>query len=271
MKLSLRLPPTLDAVKAGQLLKNLLEADPPYGAQVTFDLESRQRLEAPPLAQWLERSVEQASSTYFGAPVAYNGEGGSIPFMGMLGEKFPGAQFLITGVLEAFNAHRPNEFLHASRPASALPPASPRCWPITMLPAAKDSPAASPRTPPTATKVMTAAAPTRRDARKGSKPRGAVSHPDRRRRYRSGIREADYASTNSAHLLHGIGFDLADAFGRNAVLVRQFLKRRLVVVVQPAAGVDRASGHPVRTNPASASPSSILPHRRLRRLRTDRR
>ena len=40
------------------------------------------------------------------------GEGGSIPFMGMLGEKFPEAQFLITGVLgPASNAHGPNEFL----------------------------------------------------------------------------------------------------------------------------------------------------------------
>ena len=40
------------------------------------------------------------------------GEGGSIPFMGMLGEKFPEAQFLITGVLgPGSNAHGPNEFL----------------------------------------------------------------------------------------------------------------------------------------------------------------
>ena len=70
-------------------------------------------LEAPALAHWLEHSVEHASKAYFGAPVAYNGEGGSIPFMGMLGEKFPGAQFLITGVLGPHsNAHGPNEFLH---------------------------------------------------------------------------------------------------------------------------------------------------------------
>jgi hypothetical protein len=41
------------------------------------------------------------------------GEGGTIPFMGMLGEKFPGAQFLITGVLgPQSNAHGPDEFLH---------------------------------------------------------------------------------------------------------------------------------------------------------------
>ncbi|HPV24279.1 MAG TPA: peptidase M20, partial [Casimicrobium sp.] len=39
--------------------------------------------------------------------------GGTIPFMGMLGAKFPGAQMLVTGVLgPKSNAHGPNEFLH---------------------------------------------------------------------------------------------------------------------------------------------------------------
>jgi acetylornithine deacetylase/succinyl-diaminopimelate desuccinylase-like protein len=41
------------------------------------------------------------------------GEGGTIPFMAMLGQKYPQAQFLITGVLGPHsNAHGPNEFLH---------------------------------------------------------------------------------------------------------------------------------------------------------------
>jgi acetylornithine deacetylase/succinyl-diaminopimelate desuccinylase-like protein len=114
VKLSLRVPPTLDAAKGGEFLKRLLENDPPYGAKVTFDLEKAgSGWEAPALAPWLEQSVDAASRQFFGAPVAYNGEGGSIPFMGMLGEKFPGAQFLITGVLGPHsNAHGPNEFLH---------------------------------------------------------------------------------------------------------------------------------------------------------------
>lgn len=114
VKLSLRVPPTLDAAKGGEFLKRLLENDPPYGAKVTFDLEKAgSGWEAPALAPWLESAVEAASQQFFGAPVAYNGEGGSIPFMGMLGEKFPGAQFMITGVLGPHsNAHGPNEFLH---------------------------------------------------------------------------------------------------------------------------------------------------------------
>lgn len=114
VKLSLRLPPTADAVKAGEFLKNLLEKDPPYGAKVSFQLEKAgSGWNAPELASWLEQSVDEASRMFFGPPPAYMGEGGSIPFMGMLGEKFPGAQFLITGVLGPHsNAHGPNEFLH---------------------------------------------------------------------------------------------------------------------------------------------------------------
>jgi acetylornithine deacetylase/succinyl-diaminopimelate desuccinylase-like protein len=114
VKVSLRLPPTLDGVKAGEFVKRLLEKDPPYGAKVQFDLEKASAgWNAPALSPWLDRSVDEASKAYFGAPPAYNGEGGSIPFMGMLGEKFPRAQFLITGVLGPHsNAHGPNEFLH---------------------------------------------------------------------------------------------------------------------------------------------------------------
>jgi acetylornithine deacetylase/succinyl-diaminopimelate desuccinylase-like protein len=113
LELSLRLPPTVIATEAAKRLKQVLEADPPYGATVTFELgEPGQGWEAPALAPWLEEAVNSASQNYFDAPAVYMGEGGSIPFMGMLGEKFPEAQFLITGVLgPASNAHGPNEFL----------------------------------------------------------------------------------------------------------------------------------------------------------------
>ncbi len=114
VKLSLRVPPTADVDKVIAELKQLLEKDPPYGARVHFDgEEGGAGWEAPALAAWLEESVAASSATWFGSPAAYMGEGGSIPFMGMLGEKFPKAQFLITGVLgPKSNAHGPNEFLH---------------------------------------------------------------------------------------------------------------------------------------------------------------
>jgi acetylornithine deacetylase/succinyl-diaminopimelate desuccinylase-like protein len=114
VKLSLRIPPRLDPVAASRALKEALEKDPPYGARVTFDGEKASTgWDAPPLAGWLARAVDAASTTYFGKPAMAMGEGGTIPFMGMLGERFPEAQFLITGLLgPGSNAHGPNEFLH---------------------------------------------------------------------------------------------------------------------------------------------------------------
>ncbi|HTC28460.1 M20 family metallopeptidase [Dyella sp.] len=114
VKLSLRVPPTLNGAKAGEFVKQLLEKDPPYGAKVSFKLEKDgSGWNAPQLSPWLEKAVADASERFFGKPAAYMGEGGSIPFMGMLGSKFPQAQFLITGVLGPHsNAHGPNEFIH---------------------------------------------------------------------------------------------------------------------------------------------------------------
>ncbi len=114
IKLSLRLPPTLDGQRAHDSVKALLEADPPNGAKVALESEAVVRgWNAPALAPWLEKSVERASRESFGAACAYMGEGGSIPFMAMLGERFPASQFVVTGVLGPHaNAHGPNEFLH---------------------------------------------------------------------------------------------------------------------------------------------------------------
>jgi acetylornithine deacetylase/succinyl-diaminopimelate desuccinylase-like protein len=114
LKLSLRLPPTLNADKASDHLKAMLEADPPYGAKVSFQTDHvGSGWNAPALAPWLEQALEEASNAAFGKPAAMIGEGGTIPFMGMLGEAYPEAQFVITGVLgPASNAHGPDEFLH---------------------------------------------------------------------------------------------------------------------------------------------------------------
>ncbi|MEE9412804.1 MAG: M20 family metallopeptidase [Methylococcales bacterium] len=114
VKLSLRLPPTCDAHLASQKLKQLLEDKPPYQATISFTPNwSASGWNAPPFSPWLQQSIDTASSDFFGKPAIHMGEGGSIPFMGMLGEKFPHAQFMITGVLgPGSNAHGPNEFLH---------------------------------------------------------------------------------------------------------------------------------------------------------------
>src|SRR5215469_6964770 len=114
LKLSLRIPPKVDPKAATQALRQLLETDPPYGVKVSFTGDwGSAGWNAPPLAPWLEKSLDRASREWFGQPPGFMGIGGTIPFMSMLGESFPDAQFLITGVLGPHaNAHGPNEFLH---------------------------------------------------------------------------------------------------------------------------------------------------------------
>ena len=113
LKLSLRIPPTVDGADAAAEVKRLVEHNTPYNAQVSFAADSAATgWNAPAFAPWLTVALDCASMHYFGSPAAYMGEGGTIPFMGMLGAKFPDAQMLVTGVLgPKSNAHGPNEFL----------------------------------------------------------------------------------------------------------------------------------------------------------------
>ncbi len=112
--LSLRLPPTVKAESAARQLQAILETDPPYGANVKFEYgQAATGWHAPQTAPWLDAALEMTSIKNYGKSAMWMGEGGTIPFMAMLGAKFPQAQFLITGVLGPHsNAHGPNEFLH---------------------------------------------------------------------------------------------------------------------------------------------------------------
>ncbi len=114
VKLSIRIPPMLNPEVASRALKEILERDPPYGAKIEFESESAATgWAAPATKPWLQATLDEASKTYFGPQAAAMGEGGTIPFMGMLSERFPEAQFMISGLLgPKSNAHGPNEFLH---------------------------------------------------------------------------------------------------------------------------------------------------------------
>jgi acetylornithine deacetylase/succinyl-diaminopimelate desuccinylase-like protein len=114
LTLSIRIPPRVDAQAAARAVQSAIERDPPYGAQVNFKLSgANPGWDAPPVSPWLERALDAASQRHFASPALYHGEGGTIPFMHLLGERFPQAQFCITGVLgPGSNAHGPNEFLH---------------------------------------------------------------------------------------------------------------------------------------------------------------
>jgi acetylornithine deacetylase/succinyl-diaminopimelate desuccinylase-like protein len=113
-KLSLRLPPLVDAGQAVQEMKALLEDNAPYQARVTFESNGGATgWNAPTIAPWFEKALNEASQAHFGASCGYIGQGGTIPLMNMLSKGFPTAQMMVCGVLgPRSNAHGPNEFLH---------------------------------------------------------------------------------------------------------------------------------------------------------------
>jgi hypothetical protein len=83
-KLSLRLPPLVDAAACVQEMKALLEDNAPYQAKVTWERQRRQRLERAETAPWFAQALDAASQAHFGAPCGYIGQGGTIPLMNML-------------------------------------------------------------------------------------------------------------------------------------------------------------------------------------------
>lgn len=113
-KLSLRLPPLVDAAQTVVQLKALLEDNAPYQAKVTFENGAGATgWNAPETATWFEQALNAASQSHFGAPCGHIGQGGTIPLMNMLTKGFPKAQMMVCGVLgPESNAHGPNEFLH---------------------------------------------------------------------------------------------------------------------------------------------------------------
>jgi len=117
LALSFRLPPTADSAAALDAVQRALTADVPYNARITLEgVETADGWNAPAAAPWLAHGLDAASDGVFGAPWGSIGLGGSIPFMGLLGEKYPGAQFLVTGALGTdSNAHVPDEWLHLAQ------------------------------------------------------------------------------------------------------------------------------------------------------------
>jgi len=114
LQLSMRIPPMVNPKIAVNAIEKILKSNIPYGASVELEFEeAAEGWNAPESKPWLLDAIEKASKEYFNEMPCTIGEGGTIPFMAMLGKQFPKAQFVITGVLgPQSNAHGPNEFLH---------------------------------------------------------------------------------------------------------------------------------------------------------------
>ena len=114
LKLSFRIPPLVNSKKAQIKLNKILTENPPYNSNIEIEFdEPADGWSAPKLSENLNKVINQSSYEFYKKPAISMGEGGTIPFMAMLGEKYPEAQFIITGVLGPnSNAHGPNEFLH---------------------------------------------------------------------------------------------------------------------------------------------------------------
>jgi acetylornithine deacetylase/succinyl-diaminopimelate desuccinylase-like protein len=110
--LSFRLPPSVDSQRAADALARTLLADPPSGATVTVETEPADGWLAPPNPTWLTTAINEASQLAFGRDAGSCGEGGTIPFLAVLGARFPSVQFVATGVLGPdSNAHGIDEML----------------------------------------------------------------------------------------------------------------------------------------------------------------
>lgn len=113
LMLSLRTPPTTDTAAAAAAMAHELTRNPPYRARVDAVVtEADDGWNASPTSPWLQAALDRSSVAHFGRESRSMGLGGSIPFITMLGESYPDAQYVITGALgPGSNAHGPNEFL----------------------------------------------------------------------------------------------------------------------------------------------------------------
>jgi len=114
LKLSFRIPPGVDSEAVISIVKEILEDEPPFGAEVSFTPDScADGFHAPPLQGKVRDAIHESSLSLTGLPPLATWTGGTIPFMAMMQRKYPEAMFLCTGASgPGNNAHGPDEKLH---------------------------------------------------------------------------------------------------------------------------------------------------------------
>lgn len=109
-KVSMRIPPGQDTEKALEALKNHLEANVPWGAELSFYYEERGDATVLDSDNYAVAAWREAFSEAFENEMVEMGAGGSIPFIATFKELYPQAPILVTGVSDPTSAyHAPNE------------------------------------------------------------------------------------------------------------------------------------------------------------------
>lgn len=117
-RLSLRIPPGVDPDTVAVELKQIFETDPPYGAKVSYELQSRGDwgYMAKPFSESMKKRVHAATKECFGTEPGLLGVGASIPFVQIMVNQFPNAEHVLTGILsQSSHAHGPNENMSISK------------------------------------------------------------------------------------------------------------------------------------------------------------
>jgi acetylornithine deacetylase/succinyl-diaminopimelate desuccinylase-like protein len=120
-KISMRIAPGDEPVRALEALRAHLEANVPFGGRIEFhETELGKPFQANG-SGWAQSLAETALEAAFGNKTALIGIGGSIPFIADLTEVFPNAQILVTGVEDADSrAHSPNESVEVASLKKAM-------------------------------------------------------------------------------------------------------------------------------------------------------
>ena len=111
LNFSIRLSPFMDPVEAGKIVYKKLSENVPYNCKVDVDIKmALNGFYAPIFPEHIEEIIKECSNEVFNKDPLFMHCGGSIPFMGMLKEKFSSSYFMVTGILGPNNnAHAGNE------------------------------------------------------------------------------------------------------------------------------------------------------------------
>ena len=114
VRMSIRIPPTVDKNKAIEALKKALSDNIYFGAQVKLGyLDYGEGVLLANMSNKVKNILNKASLEFFGNESVFTGVGGSIPFIGYFQSKYPNTDIICTGIVGSdSHEHGPNENLN---------------------------------------------------------------------------------------------------------------------------------------------------------------